>query len=136
MNMMAPGSIAAALLASATAVAATRGMSAANIEQPGRSLQSIVSQDPAPITDFSSNAPRVSYSSWFDGCGQQACACGIPPELLVDRNGRTIPHVALNVQVRSWPPAHASFARASTRSPLGGGGARCAAKTRVLTSRL
>eukprot|EP00892_Ulva_mutabilis_P005709 jgi/Ulvmu1/350/UM001_0355.1 len=54
---------------------------------------------PPPITDFESTSKvRDSYSTWFDGCGQQACACGVPPELLRDENGQTVYHVALNVQ--------------------------------------
>lgn len=53
---------------------------------------------PVPILDFDSGALRHSYSTHFDGCGQQACGCGIPPELLKDKQGATIFHVALNVQ--------------------------------------
>lgn len=51
---------------------------------------------PVPIQDFTSGALRESYSTHFDGCGQQACGCGIPPELLKDKQGATIFHVALN----------------------------------------
>lgn len=60
-----------------------------------------------PIQDFNSvSLERESYSTWFDGCGQQACGCGIPPELLKDQNGKTVYHVALNVQNTAIDAAH------------------------------
>jgi hypothetical protein len=47
------------------------------LAQQGRQLL----QEPAPIAikDFAGGLRRASYSSWFDGCGEQACGCGIPP---------------------------------------------------------
>lgn len=66
--------------------------------QPGSAF-GILEEVAPPIQDFSSvSLLRESYSTWFDGCGQQACGCGVPPELLKDENGKTVYHVALNVQ--------------------------------------
>lgn len=69
---------------------------------------------PVPIQDFTSGALRESYSTHFDGCGQQACACGIPPELLKDKQGATIFHVALNGIL---PSSAAAFKLAAASVP-------------------
>lgn len=52
------------------------------------------------VTDLTGSITRAAYSSWYDGCQDGSCACGIPSDLLKDLNGQAIPYVALNVQVR------------------------------------
>jgi hypothetical protein len=50
------------------------------------------------IEDFFNESPRGAFSTLFEGCQAQMCACGVPPELLQDEEGNPVPFVALNVQ--------------------------------------
>lgn len=61
------------------------------------SESAIAEQAPA-IDDFHSDDLRMSFGTWFEGCASEGCGCGVPPELLVDSNGKPVPYVALNVQ--------------------------------------
>lgn len=90
-----------ALLLSWTCVAAQT-----NSPSAGGGFGRLLEVNP-PIQDLQSTTlVRDSYSTWFDGCGQQACGCGIPPELLKDNGGKTVYHVALNVQNTALNAGH------------------------------
>ena len=54
-------------------------------------------QSPA-IEEFTNPGPVLAFTTFFDGCAEEGCGCGIPPELLRDNSGAPIPYVALNVQ--------------------------------------
>ena len=54
-------------------------------------------QEP-PINDLTGLEPRSTYTTFFAGCYAEGCGCGVPPEILKQTNGKTLPYVALNVQ--------------------------------------
>eukprot|EP00892_Ulva_mutabilis_P010148 jgi/Ulvmu1/7505/UM037_0049.1 len=60
-------------------------------------------KEPA-IQDLSGSMKRGGYSSWYQGCDDGGCACGIPAELLKDVRGHSIPYVALNFQNSGMSP--------------------------------
>jgi hypothetical protein len=85
------------LIALAAAVACVAGAIHAGGVYSRRALLSPVPAQAKTASPLGTSL-RSSFATWFDGCGARACACGVPPHLLVDAAGATIPHVALNVQ--------------------------------------